>query len=457
MESVKDDGVNKHVIKAINKPINGLYFALDVKDANGKKISKMLFSPKAEPVVEVLDYLDEIHTRTTNRYNTLKRICYDLCHFHDFLIIMKFKQENLDDIQFGKFVDYLLTLDPDVKRHPKVAIDRSFWIKPCILSAYKDALGKKKVVVAIREGIGLLPSSISRIVRSALHYLGWLKFRSPYRARFGKLDLDSLAGPAKDADKRAKLQHGYITDAWKGYLVSRGIALPTRAINPVDKEKVFSENEISQFESQVKNPRDKFLFYILKTKGSRINELLELRWIKPPRRVRGGGPIRWDYSEIEGDILFNNNKWQIFIDQKKTNKSHWVIIEKRLSQEFERLLDRYLVWRSQQIVGQEDHGWVFVKRGGGKEHLSYYAIRQQFLRTKIQSGLSYRRKLSLHSFRHYKITNERNKGVPLGIVVQDTGHSPFIAEQIYRHFDPKIKEAYSEGVQDYLENPKKEL
>ncbi|GMB02085.1 site-specific integrase [Pelosinus sp. IPA-1] len=445
--------INKEIIEVVNKPIKGLHFAWNVDDGEGNPVTRMLFDPSGKPVIEVWDYLEEIRSRQTNRYSTLSRICYDLCHFYDYLIVTKFKMEHLNNNDFAKFIDYLLTIDPDEKKRPNDAIGKSLFKQVPILTAYKKTTSQKNVIIALRDGIGLKPPSIVRITRRALLYLAWLKFRSPYRARFNFIDLDSLESSNQTYSKRVETQHQYISEKWSGYLKAKGIVMPGREIQPIDRDRVFSQDELGQLEDNTTNIREKLLFFIMKKVGMRISEALSLRWTILPKRCRG--TKRWNFEEIKGDIILKDEYWSIWINQRKKNKSYWVFLPKYETQEFERLLDRYLLWRSKQIK-KEDNGWVFVTRNNG-ERLTYEAIRQQFRRIKVRAGLNHRHKLSLHSFRHYKVTYDTNVlGIPIAITVQDTGHSVEVAEKVYRHYDPKARVTLIDGVYNYLDDSSEE-
>jgi len=445
--------IDKEIIEVINKPIKGLHFAWNIEDTQGNPLTRMLFYPSAKPVIEVWDYLEDIRSRQTNRYSTLSRICYDLCHFYDFLIVTKFKIENLTNNNFAKFIDFLLTIDPDERKRPNDAIGKSLFTQVPILTAYKKMASKKNVIIALRDGIGLKPSSIVRITRRALLYLAWLKFKSPYRARFNHIDLDSLESSTRTYSKKVETQHQYISENWNGYLKAKGIGLSGKEIQPVDQDRIFSDSELRQLEDNTTSSREKFLFFILKKVGMRISEALSLRWTVLPKRRRG--TTRWNLEELKGDLIFKDGYWNLWINQRKSNKSYWVYLSKSDAQEFERLLDRYLLWRSKQVKN-EDSGWVFVTRANG-DLLTYEAIRQQFRRIKVRAGLNHRHKLSLHGFRHYKVTYDTNTlGIPIAIAVQDTGHSAEVAEKVYRHYDPKSRVKLLEGVNSYLNDGSEE-
>lgn len=440
--------LSKEIINFANATISGLHFVLDAESVDGNPITKILYAPSGKLVIEVFDYIEEIRESKTNRYNTLARICYDLQHFYDFLLVTKYKIESLNENRFGKFVEYLLLLDPGRKIRPKEAIDRSLIERVPILSAYKN---KNNNVVSIRDGIGLEPASIARIVKRALEYLRWLKHESSYRLRFSALGLDTFDKAAHESFGRADVERNHWKSHWKGYLKAKGVAIPPGDIQPIDQERIFTESEIKQIEPVVQHPRDKFLFFILKKKGPRIGDALAFRWVQPPLSVAGRGPVRWDFSSVKGDVYWDGSYWQIHYFQQKTNKEQMVAIPHSEQHEFEMLLDRYLTWRNKQIRGN-DEGWVFIKRGNGEEPLSYGAVRARFIRYKIAAGLAHKKKLTLHSFRHYKITHDINRGIPVAMAAQEVGNKPTTAEKFYLHHDQKAMAKLVDGVYEYVDD-----
>lgn len=422
--------------------INGLHYAAVVRGAGGQAVTAMLHHPSGEPVREVWDYLEYVRESKTGSPNSLKRFCYDLMHFCDYLLLAGKRLEFITPEVVAGFISYLIVVDPKPDRDSRLqllgldfgldkthaGIERSMWRRVPVLPAYSAS----ERVIAIRPGIGLQQESIARIANRAKLYVQWLKEKSPYRQRFSHLDLDNLFATevrsyaftaGRGRTEREALSVG-------GYLSAKGIRVEPYEVKPLPDERNADDGDMSALKDAAGNrPRDLFLLVLLEAAGLRIGEALGLRLTTSPKRQPGRGVAGWT---IAGDIEYSEGQWTVHVvprpgnppDRRvKNNKGRPIVISARDQSEFENTLDRYLHWRVQVMKthGAAEHGWLIVNRVGAMH--TYNAAKNRFGRLKGAAGLAHRKALTHHSLRHRFVSRDLNAGVSPFVKSKEAGHA----------------------------------
>lgn len=407
------------------KKIKGLCYVEDVLDKNGKKVAKMIFDNKCNPITEANNYLRELRITSVSSYNSLNVIARELCHFYNFLIVANISINELDKEWLAEFINYLTKIDTNKNRY---SIENSLLNK--IPLCDKDTNFK---ITQIRKFGRLKDKYIFRIFDRAIRYLQYLKESKQYKI---KLDLERLKS------KRVKL----------GFLKAKGLHISQQKIEPIANEKILTEEQIERIkeEASKRNDYQRFLYFLLEKTGIRIGEAL--------------GLIITDYDgfdvkSIKGDIYFKDGEWKVKVVWRSDNpidslaKGHSVRIINIADNdkyEFESLLDRYLKSRTRKLKNKTSK-WLFVSNRGSK--LKQNTAYKRFKNTLKNACPECIDDITLHSFRHTFCTNEIMKGVPLEIVAKIVGHkSPKTTFDLYVHYSGERMEKVREKYSHYLTN-----
>ena len=84
--------------------IDGLHYVREVSDKSGQRVGYLLIDNKNKPVKQVYKYLLRCKKKDGYEINTLKRICYDLQHFYDYMLLNRLSVELITYEEFHEFI-----------------------------------------------------------------------------------------------------------------------------------------------------------------------------------------------------------------------------------------------------------------------------------------------------------------------------------------------------------------
>lgn len=451
--------------------INGLCYVREVKD---EKVIKTNKGSKVELVPKGYLVIDNKNKPIKNAYffimfrikegdalNTLKRKCYDLCYFFDFLQINKIDEELLDYAYLFNFTkEYLRRLDKSIGLRD--CIQRSMLKNIPVLSQYSN----EKVVAFDKNKIGatrnknkkdkaLSNSTFVKILTTVKEYLIWL-----YIYRSIDVDLDSIFSvvnkPAMKRGNDSLLSHVHYTEAIKVYSITgllKNAKIPYQNLRetPVEKNMVFEHKEATAFFNELNtggyNPSYQLLFYLLAMTGLRIAEALALK-ISNSLDFRN-----FNFLTNESDIYKeseDSNVWTIKIKVRdenppdlsiKYNKERTIRVLDN-TQTLYNLMKAHIMHRSfllrKKRLNHSNHDFLFTNAYGNR--LKYQVTKQTFDEILEKANL-FRDELVIHSFRHtfasewIRVNKVKKQDVSLLALSQYLGHA-YVAttQKTYIHF-----------------------
>lgn len=391
------------------KEINGLNYIREIKNEDGNITGYLMFNNKNRPIREVYRYINRCIKRDGKELNTIKRICYDLKYFYDFILINKLDIEFITYEEFYCFIrDYLIIIDPKYRKRD--CIEWSMMKRVHVLSIH----GEESTIILDENKInGLAPSSIKRIADSVKNYLIYLKEIENIDISVEDIFNEVVIKGDNDNDilshihKKSKkvLSVNKILRAAKVMVKNRNY------IEPVDYGQVFEREEMESFFYQInkqKNIMYTLFFYLLKVTGARIGEVRALKIFN----VEYNG-LKVDYEKINADIKLiskETNLWRIYIKIRENNPSDLQIkgnVERNIDvidkeRILEDLLTKSLLYRRLLLKRKKkESSFLFINRNG--DRFLGARTEQVFKETLIKANLQERYGrggLVPHSFRH---------------------------------------------------------
>lgn len=412
-----------------NKKINGLCYVEDVYSKEGVKVAKVLFDNRCKLIEEVNQYLKYIRGVSTSSYNTINIKARDLCHFYNYLLISKTRISDINTKHLSEFVKYLVKLGVSKNNY---AIENTLLTKIPI-----NPLARNNKVKPISTSGRLDSKSIYRILDTVINYLEYLHIER--RLTF-KNELKNLK------KKKRKIN----------FLGQFGISVSVNNIEPIDQEKLITDEQIEKIRGKAsrRNDYERFLYYILEKTGIRIGEALGLC------------VFDYDVKDIKltsGDIVFKDGQWFIKVVWRienptdsltKSHSSRQIAIKESDKFEFEMLFERYLKFRDRKIRDKKMK-WLFISNHGTK--LNQNTAYKRFKRTLEKACPESINDITLHSWRHTFCTQLLLEGIPMELVAKMAGHrSRKTTFKTYIHYSgehmQEIRKKYSHYMETELPN-----
>jgi len=452
--------------------IDGLHYVREVSDKSGQRVGYLLIDNKNKPVKQVYKYLLRCKKKDGYEINTLKRICYDLQHFYDYMLLNRLSVELITYEEFHEFIkEYLKIIDPKFRTYD--CIERSMLDKVPILEIYSEEL-RKNVVSINKNDIntgGLTVESIKRIVDNVKNYLIYL-----VTIENVEIGIEHIFSEVIINVNRKNRLLGHIMKGKNrvftanNILRAAGVIVKGRkGIEAVEYSKVFEDDEIERFMQIIKKNKNimyYLFFYILKISGARISEIRALQIWNIPQFA-----VKTDLAQLGSDIKLVDKEsklWRIEIKIREDNPSDLQIKSNEgrnidiCDKEgiFEDLLNKALMYRKQILrKKRKESKFLFINRNG--DRFLNPRVEQVFKETMIKANLRERlgrNQLVPHSFRHtYSsgfIKNLDNKKVELGLRVLSSqlGHRSIeTTRKTYIHF---FKNDYIDILKSIEENRK---
>jgi integrase len=453
IQIINNGGLYMKTIDYSQVKINGLHYVREVNDELGDRGGYLLIDNKNRPVKDVYKFLKRRKKKHGDGINSLKRICYDLCYFYDYMLVNNIDIELLTYEYFYDFIDrYLKIMDPNFKvTH---SIDRSRLKKIHTLPLYQsDNIQKVKPLDQNKVG-GLTPDSIRRIANNTKIFLLYLHDIENRNINIDDIFVEKIVNVDRDNSLLGHIQTGKkIVFSITGVLKAAKIAFKTkREPNPISSECVFEDTELEKMFLELKKDKNimyYLFFYLLKVSGMRISEARALKIWKCPRL---GLDIKFD--ELESDIrLVNKDEsvWEVNIKVRNDNPKDLQIkgMKERIvyfidsEKVFESLLRQALIYRNYKMrQKKKEHNFLFINRDGNR--FLNARIEQKFNEIMKAAGLEKRLgrgQLVIHSLRHTYASKwvsrmkANNADVELNYLSKALGHSnSTTTRKIYLHF-----------------------
>lgn len=435
-----------------NIKINGLNYVREISSKSGNTVGYILVDNKNKPIKDVYRYISRRKKKHGDELNTLKRICQDLRHFYDYMLINGTDVELLTYEHFYNFVDgYLRKIDPDFR--PRDTIDRSMLKKVPLLSIYKN--NNRNITVLNENNIGGFTSeSINRILNTCKNFLIYLE-----RIQKRNINIENIFTEKIVNFDRGNMLLGHLSTGKKVvYSVTsflKAAKIPFKSgnePNPISNSRVFEDIEMQKFFSALREEKNSMyylFFYLISKTGIRISEARAIKIWKLPKIS-----IDMDFNELESDIkLIEKGKriWEINIVIRRDNPSDLQIksvVNRAVylidnDGVFENLLRQAIIFRKHRMrKKKKDHEFLFINRGGNR-YLNA-RVEQKFHEIMNKAGLierAGRRQLVIHSLRHtfaskwIKELKGKNIDVELNHLSKLMGHSNSdVTRKTYLHF-----------------------
>ncbi len=441
------------MIDKYKRKINGLHYVREIKNEQGERGGYLLIDNNNKPVKQVYTYLLRCKKRDGYEINTLKRICYDLQHFYDYMLLNELSPELITYKEFYDFInEYLKVLDPNIKIYD--CIERSMLTRVPILTIYDTKFDDNIIILNPNKVEGLKVESIKRIADNAKKYLIYLKFVENIEIDIDNIFSEIIISVNKENQllshvgrKRLRI---FTTN---NILRASGIIVKNRNyIEPITYNRVFEDNEMNSFFYAIKQNKNimyHLFFYLLRITGARISEIRALQiWHVPSLG------LSVDYSQLGADIKLIDKEtrlWRIDIRIRNDNPTDLQIKgnEERSIDIIdgqgilEHLLNQSLMYRKYILrKKRKDCNFLFINRNG-KRFLNA-RLEQVFKETMIKAKLQDRcgrNQLVPHSFRHtYSskfIQNLDTKNFERGLILlsKQLGHKTTeTTRKTYIHF-----------------------
>lgn len=95
--------------------VNGLHYVREIRNQWNERVGYLLVDNRNKPIKSVFKYLQRKRKRDGSSINTVKRICYDLTYFYDYMLIEKMDIETIDYQNMYDFIDSYFTRDNRTK------------------------------------------------------------------------------------------------------------------------------------------------------------------------------------------------------------------------------------------------------------------------------------------------------------------------------------------------------